>query len=52
MKVWKYSLWTASLFVVSWVVCLISAVVAGKGGMTNANHPVSHQTTGGEVPTY
>jgi hypothetical protein len=31
MKVWKYSLWTATLFVVSWAIALISALTAGKG---------------------
>lgn len=33
MKVWKYSLWTVTLFVVSWIICLVSALVAGKGGI-------------------
>jgi hypothetical protein len=49
MKVWKYSLWTATLFVVSWVICLVSALVAGKGGLNNAKHVFSSETTNYEV---
>lgn len=31
MRVWKFSLWTATLFVATWFVLLVSALVAGKG---------------------
>jgi hypothetical protein len=30
MKIWKYTLWTATLFVTSWAITLISALVGGK----------------------
>jgi hypothetical protein len=31
LKIWKYSLWTATIFVVVWVISLISCIVGGKG---------------------
>lgn len=33
MKAVKYTLWAATLVVVGWAISLISAVVAGKGGI-------------------
>jgi ABC-type microcin C transport system permease subunit YejE len=33
MKAVKYGLWAATLFIASWALTLISAVVANKGGI-------------------
>jgi hypothetical protein len=35
MKI-RYVLWAATLFVVSWALTIISAVVASKGGINHA----------------
>lgn len=30
LTIWRYSLWTITVFVVIWIICLVSAVVGGK----------------------
>lgn len=31
MKAWRYTLWSVTLVIITWAICLISAVVGGKG---------------------